>query len=60
MGIFFLQRVAKIQSEKQPTKNRKIVPPFQIINFFNNECPYNKLNLLQHAFLEDFVLYVYF
>jgi hypothetical protein len=60
MGIFFLQRVTKTQSEKQATKKRKIVPPFQIINFFSNQHIYNKLNLLQHAFLEDLVLYVYF
>jgi hypothetical protein len=33
MGIFSLQRVAKIQSEKQAIKKGKIVPPFQIIYF---------------------------
>jgi len=60
MGSFSLQRVAKIQSKKQATKKRKIVPLFQIIDFFNNQHPYNKLNLLQHALLEDLVLNVYF
>jgi hypothetical protein len=50
--------VIETQSEKQALKKRKIDPPFQIINFFGNQQPYNKSNPLQQTFLEDLILYV--
>ncbi len=57
-GLFLLQKVTKTQSEKQRTKKKKIVPPFQMINVFGNQWPYNKSDPLQQTFLEDLVLYV--
>jgi hypothetical protein len=57
-GLLLLQRVVETQSAKQGTKKRKIVPPFQITNFFGSQQPYHKLYLLHQTFLEDLVLYV--
>jgi hypothetical protein len=48
----------KIKSDKQATKKRKIVSHFLIIKFFNNQHLYNKVDLAQHLFLKDFLLYV--
>jgi hypothetical protein len=37
MGIFWLQKVIEIQSEKTSYKKRKIVLPFEMIDFFGNQ-----------------------
>ncbi len=36
----------------------KTTPPSQITQFFGNQKPYNKSNLIQLAFLENLVLYI--
>jgi len=34
--LFLLQKVVGTQNEKQGTKKKKIVPPFQITNYFGS------------------------
>jgi hypothetical protein len=39
-------------------KKRKNILPFMIIEFFGYQQPYNKIDPMQHAFLENMVLYI--
>jgi hypothetical protein len=52
-----MTKIAK--NHKEATKKkRKTIPPSQIMEFFYNHKPYNKLNPTQCAFPEDLVLYI--
>ncbi len=48
---------AESSRKQESTKERKNVLPL-IILFFGSDCPYNKIDLTQHAFIEDLVLYI--
>jgi hypothetical protein len=56
--LFLLQKVVETQTEKQVTKKRKIVPPFQITIFFGSLHFYNESYPLQYSFMENLMLYV--
>lgn len=57
-SLFLVEKVSKTKSDKQFAKKRKIVPPFKITKFFNNQCPYNKSNPTQQSFMEVLVFHV--
>jgi hypothetical protein len=46
-GLFMVQKSKDGGDQRQATKKRKTIPP-QIINFFNNQRPYNKFDHAQH------------
>ncbi len=53
--FFRCKELQKSKVKNKLQEKRKIVPPFQITDFFSNQRPHNKLNLLQHALLEYLV-----
>jgi hypothetical protein len=44
--------------QQKTTKKRKNISPYLITKFFGNHWPYNKIGLMQYAFLEDLILYI--